>query len=185
MRIRNLSRSLSESFTRRRPVSWSLIDAASVSSSLRGWSRVRCSVRYCRRARIRSSADACRSRPRSSRRDALRRCEPLSLSWPSEPRGGARDSPSDDSSRVPSSRLGRRSRRLLDVSLGSSGYPKSQYSPKRTCARYVDQPGIDAVGVELVVAGKHPHILAHVEVLGADGAAEVLVVCLRAVSDGP
>ena len=48
--------------------------------------------------------------------------------------------------------------------------------PKRTCPRHIEQPRVDAFGVELVVARQHAQILSLDKIIGADGAGEVVLL---------
>lgn len=100
--MRNLSRSLSDNLAR----PW-------LSSSLLAADPDRCSLLIRRRASIRSSTVACRSRARSKNRERLRdefEVDVSPVSVASAPKGGASETSSPACS--PSSCSGRRSRRL-------------------------------------------------------------------------
>jgi hypothetical protein len=45
--------------------------------------------------------------------------------------------------------------------------------PERACARHIDEPGVDTLGVELMVAGENAQVLALDKVVGTDGTGEV------------
>ena len=50
------------------------------------------------------------------------------------------------------------------------------YPAQGASSRDVEEPGVDAFGVEAVVAGEHALVLAGFEVLGADAAAGIVGV---------